>query len=136
MEALVQEFGAKFEIVGIADSVWAVIMQNVHKRIEAMPKTDAVRVSLAKLAAHLDAVRIAWRNEVMHPRAHYTSGEARTLFRHVCTFATELGHAAMTEQNKRMDDVLKRMLSTPPDPKVKAPTKKAPDKGAVRKARK
>ena len=40
--------------------------------------------------ANLNGVRMAWRNDVMHPKATYTEEEAQTIFNHVGAFLKAL----------------------------------------------
>jgi hypothetical protein len=45
---------------------------------------------VAGAAAHLHTVRIAWRNEVMHPKQTYTVDEATRIFNSVESFFRDL----------------------------------------------
>jgi hypothetical protein len=47
-------------------------------------------VALASVAANLYAVKLAWRNEVMHPKQTYTEEEAVALGTAVKAFMTDL----------------------------------------------
>ncbi len=42
----------------------------------------------AQAASHLYNVKVAWRDEVMHPKQTYTFDEARDIFGNVKTFIT------------------------------------------------
>lgn len=44
----------------------------------------------AAAAGHLYNVKIAWRNEVMHPKKTYTAEEAKKLLNAVDTFIRDL----------------------------------------------
>ena len=91
MEQAVQRFGQKLRITPnpnkgtLADQSWHDIMVEVEKAIGALPRGSR-RQKLADTAAHLGNVRIAWRNETMHPRATYTHEEALAIWRGVDSF--------------------------------------------------
>jgi hypothetical protein len=65
---------------------WYQIVQHVNKAVDALPsKTRAQaarKQAYGALSAHLNAVRISWRNEVMHPKASYTASEAADIMLH------------------------------------------------------
>jgi len=46
--------------------------------------------ALAEATSHLYNVKLAWRNEVMHPKQTYTVDEADSIFRNVRTFVQHL----------------------------------------------
>lgn len=57
-------------------------------------KTANQRAKNAKLGAavsHLQTVRLAWRNEVMHPKQTYTAAEAREVYAATRAFMMDLG---------------------------------------------
>lgn len=60
---------------------WNTIIDHVNKAINALPaKTvseKARKAALAGASAHMNVIRIATRNEVMHPKKTYTQEEAR-----------------------------------------------------------
>ena len=95
MEIGVQKLGAKMKIaINPKSETWYQIMQHVENAIKAMPiKTSAQKTRKARYAAtaaHLDGVRIAWRNEVMHPKATYTEEQAKEVFGSVRLFMRDL----------------------------------------------
>ena len=47
---------------------------------------EARKAKYGAVLAHLNSVRIAWRNEVMHPKQSYTREEAHTIFQAVRAF--------------------------------------------------
>jgi hypothetical protein len=65
---------------------WYQIVQHINKAVDALPsKTGAQaarKQAYGALSAHLNAVRISWRNEVMHPKASYTASEAGDIMLH------------------------------------------------------
>jgi hypothetical protein len=68
-------------------------MLHVHKHVELLPggakatKAQNKRKQQFSLAAsRLDAVRIAWRNDVMHPKATYDEKEALEVLTSVRAF--------------------------------------------------
>jgi hypothetical protein len=94
MEHCVQRFGRKLKVsIDVNNETWHQIMLHVHKQIDAMPggvkKSAAQRnrkQKYATAAGRLDHVRIAWRNDVMHPKATYDEAEALEVLRAVETF--------------------------------------------------
>jgi hypothetical protein len=48
---------------------------------------------MAELSAQLYVVKVAWRNEVMHPKQTYTAEEADNVFRSPRTFVRELAES-------------------------------------------
>jgi hypothetical protein len=89
MEVGVQKFGDKLGVALADEKNWQVILDQVNPPIKAMGKSpDAVRC--ASIAANLFNVKLAWRNEVMHPKATYTPEEAENIFRCVRTFMNDL----------------------------------------------
>lgn len=85
MEIGVQAFGKKLKVgVNIQIETWYQIMEHVDGAIRQLPskseKEKRRKAELAAASANLNAVRIAWRNEVMHPKQTYTREEAHDLF--------------------------------------------------------
>jgi hypothetical protein len=54
------------------------------------PKRQPVVKEYAEAASHLYIVKVAWRNEVMHPKQTYTFEEAKSIFGNVRTFIADL----------------------------------------------
>ncbi len=95
MELCVQKLGQKLKIkINPREETWYQITAHVDKVINSLPsKTSAQKAKKARLAAasaHLNAVRIAWRNEVMHPKTTYTEQEAKEIYSHVQTFVKDV----------------------------------------------
>lgn len=85
MERGVQALGRKVKVkIKVRDQTWHQIMIHVSNAVVKMPiKTSAQRTrksKYAEAAAHLQSVRLAWRNEVMHPKQTYTRQEAFDIF--------------------------------------------------------
>ena len=73
MEIGVQSFGKKLKVsIDVQSETWNQIMLHVSKQIEKLPSATQMdkkkKAKLAEAAAHLQSVRLAWRNEVMHPK--------------------------------------------------------------------
>ena len=95
MELGVQRLGSKMKIaINPKTETWYQIMQHVDNAIKAMPVKSALqktrKARYAATAAHLDGVRIAWRNDVMHPKATYTEDQAKEVFDSVKLFIRDL----------------------------------------------
>lgn len=96
MEAGVRALGKRFRIV-IRDprnETWANIIRLVNVKIEALPTKTRTQIErkrqLATASANLNAVRIATRNEVMHPKETYTPDEAGVVFDTTALFMAHL----------------------------------------------
>lgn len=89
MEIGVQKFGDKIGVRLTDEKNWQNILDEVNKSIRGMDQKADQTKRFASLAAHLYNVKIAWRNEVMHPKATYTPQESDEIYKHVATF---IGH--------------------------------------------
>ena len=89
METGVQEFGAKLGVTLVNEKNWQNILDEINKSIKALPKSSAT-VEMSQASANLYAVKLAWRNEVMHPKDTYTLEEADSLIRQVRLFMQQL----------------------------------------------
>jgi hypothetical protein len=90
MEAALQAFGTKLGIALTANKYWQNILDEVDKAIKSMDHKLPLTKSYAGIAAHLYAVKVAWRNEVMHPKETYTEEEAGDIIRNVKAFMVNL----------------------------------------------
>jgi len=94
MEIGVQEFGDRLGVELVTEKSWHSILEAVNKKIKAKPSTTPQERSdvdgLSGASAHLSNVKIAWRNNVMHPKATYTLEEAQDVFTHVRSFMQHL----------------------------------------------
>ena len=90
MEVGVQAFGSKLGVLLVTDKNWQNILDEINKGIKALPSKGVDTVDLSQAAANLYAVKLAWRNEVMHPSDKYTLEEARDLVGQVKLFMEQL----------------------------------------------
>lgn len=90
MESGVQTFGTKLGVVLADEKNWQNILDEVNKKIKALPARDPDTVKMSQASANLYAVKLAWRNEVMHPKDTYTLEEADNLIRQVKIFMEQL----------------------------------------------
>jgi hypothetical protein len=90
METGVQQFGTKLGVPLTGEKVWQVILDGVNAKIKSLPPKDPSTISMSQTAANLYAVKLAWRNEVMHPKDTYTLEEADNLIRQVKIFMEQL----------------------------------------------
>jgi hypothetical protein len=89
MEIAVQKFGDKLGVPLVDEKVWQVILDGINAKIRPMGKSaDGKRY--AEISSYLYNVKLAWRNETMHPKATYTDEEAESIFQAVKTFMREL----------------------------------------------
>lgn len=90
MEVGLQAFGTKLGVPLVDEKVWQVILDGINAAIKKLPPKDAATVELSQMAANLYSVKLAWRNEVMHPKETYTLEEADNLIRQVKIFMEQL----------------------------------------------
>lgn len=85
VEFAVKRLGKKLNVqIDVEKENWYQIIVHVNKAVDLLPtKSDRQRKAkqaIGAAAAHLNSVRIATRNDVMHPKATYTDEEATELF--------------------------------------------------------
>lgn len=90
MEIGVQAFGTKLGVPLTNERVWQVILDGVNKAIAALHPKNPITKELAEVSANLYSVKLAWRNEVMHPKDTYTLEESENLIRQVKIFMGQL----------------------------------------------
>lgn len=95
MEKGTQALGKKLKVqINPEIETWNKILDHVDKQIRSLPtattKQKAKKASFAGVSSYLHQAKIAWRNEVMHPKATYTQGEARDVFAASRTFMIHL----------------------------------------------
>ncbi|MCB2106457.1 MAG: hypothetical protein KDE14_02095, partial [Rhodobacteraceae bacterium] len=90
MERGLQRFGNEIGVTLANEKNWQNVLNEANKVIKALdhklPRTKA----LAEAASHLYAVKVAWRNEVMHPKQTYTMEQAREIFDNCRAFIRDL----------------------------------------------
>ena len=89
MEVGTQTFGSRLGVTFTDSKNWQNILDESNKAIKALPKAPET-VALSQVAAHLYNVKVAWRNQVMHPHDKYTFDEAEDLIGHVKAFMKTL----------------------------------------------
>lgn len=90
MEVGVQAFGAKLGVTLAHEKNWQNILDEVNRAIRALPPKGPTTVQLSQISSNLYAVKLAWRNEVMHPNDTYTLEEAENLITQVKLFMGQL----------------------------------------------
>jgi len=90
MEVGVQEFGRKVGVSLVHEKNWQNILDEINKAVKALPKGGPQAVEMAQVAANLYSVKVAWRNEVMHPNDTYGQDEAKILIGLVKVFMGQL----------------------------------------------
>lgn len=107
MEHTVQMLGVKLSVTIHLNTTWNIITEAINNKLKLMANpqtpapalTDADRarnIKFAKATAHLNAFRLAWRNETMHPKSTYTEEEALTLLNHVDAFMRQITKDRLT----------------------------------------
>jgi len=94
MEVGVRAFGTKLGVILTNEKVWQVILDGIHVAIRKLPPKNHATVEFSQIAANLYSVKLAWRNEVMHPNDTYTLEEADNLIRQVKIFMEQLAKVA------------------------------------------
>lgn len=85
VEYAVQRLGKKLHVqIDVEKEAWYQITLHINKAVDDLPSKTApqrrTKQKYAAASAHLNSVRIATRNDVMHPKATYTDEEAQTLY--------------------------------------------------------
>jgi hypothetical protein len=86
MERGVHAFGDKLGVPLASELNWQNILDQINKRVRTLDPKAAETKTYAEAASHLYNVKLAWRNEVMHPKQTYTADDAETIFRSVRSF--------------------------------------------------
>lgn len=94
MEFAVQKLGDKLGVHFTEEKNWQVILDQVNKKIKELDQTAKATRTLASVSANLYNVKLAWRNEVMHPKATYTKEETIRVLDSVKAFIEELATVA------------------------------------------
>lgn len=90
METGVQAFGTNLGVALADEKNWQNILDEINKKIKALPPKHRDTIKMSQAAANLYAVKLTWRNEVMHPKDTYTLEEAENLIRQVKLFMEHL----------------------------------------------
>lgn len=90
MEVGVQQLGTKLGVALAAEKNWQNILDEVNKALKALPPKAESTIAMSQASANLYAVKLAWRNEVMHPNDTYTLEEAENLILQVKLFMKQL----------------------------------------------
>lgn len=95
LELGVQTLGKKVKVkINVHTETWHQILLHVNKAVLALPsktpRQKAKKSRYAVASAHLESVRLAWRNEVMHPKQTYTREEARNVYNACSVFMAYL----------------------------------------------
>ena len=85
MEDGVQSLGRKLKVrIDVKVETWHQILEHVDMAIASMPNKTSIqrkrKETRANTSVLLSHVRIAWRNDVMHPKKAYTLEEAKEVF--------------------------------------------------------
>lgn len=90
MEHCVQQFGEKIGVQSSDEKNWQVILDQINKKLKGLDHNDQLTKKYAEISADLYSVKLAWRNETMHPKATYTKEEADKILRSVRDFTQDL----------------------------------------------
>jgi hypothetical protein len=90
MELAVRRLGDELSVPLVDEKNWQVILDGVNKAIKSLDHKEQRTKDFASAASHLYAVKVAWRNEVMHPKQTYTQEQASAIFESAKVFVSEL----------------------------------------------
>ena len=90
MELALRHLGASLGVQFVDGKNWQNILDETNKAIRARDQNDPKTKQFAEAAAHLYNVKLAWRNETMHPKQTYTPEEAEAIFSVTKTFVCDL----------------------------------------------
>lgn len=78
----------------VSERAWGQILAQIQDKLDANPRTNVRQLRKhqrdSETASHLLAVKDAWRNPTMHPRAFYDETEALNILLHVKAFMNDL----------------------------------------------
>ena len=94
MEIAVQKLGDKLNVKLTGEKNWQNILDEVNKAIKLLDQKARETKQLASISSNLYNVKLAWRNEVMHPKMTYTQEEAKGVLDSVKAFIEELAKIA------------------------------------------
>ena len=80
LESGVQELWRKLQVPAPMPKNWQNLLDQANKQIKTLDQQLPETRAYAESAAHLYHVKLAWRNEVMHPKQTYTLEEANSVF--------------------------------------------------------
>jgi len=92
MEIGVRRFGDVLGVTLADDKNWQNILDEINKAIRALDQKAAQTKKYAAASAHLYNVKLASRNEVMHPKQTYTPDEASKVFGATDAFIRDLAN--------------------------------------------
>lgn len=90
MEVGVQKFGTKLGVALTEEKNWQNILDEINREIKKLPAKAPETTGMSAASANLYAVKLAWRNQVMHPNDTYTLEEAKDLIGLVKIFMQQL----------------------------------------------
>jgi hypothetical protein len=92
MERGVQVFGDLLGVTSTAEKVWQTIIGDIRKAVEKKypDRKQVERIKYENVLAHLETIKIAWRNPTMHPKNTYTEEEAEGIIHAVKIFMGDL----------------------------------------------
>ncbi len=95
MEIALRDMGTAIGAsIGDKDGWLKTLGDRLEPAINALPESTPLekhrKQEFQQTRAHLHAVRLAWRNDTMHPKSTYTKEEASELIAHVRTFLRSL----------------------------------------------
>jgi hypothetical protein len=90
MEIGTQKLGDRLGVQLASEKNWQNILDEVNKAIKALDHKAAQTKAYAAASSHLYNVKLAWRNEVMHPKQTYTHDEATKVHAAVDAFICDL----------------------------------------------
>jgi len=92
MELGVQKLGDLLEVSSTDEKVWQAIIEKTRHNIERKypNRKQTERIKYENILAHLETIKIAWRNPTMHPKNTYTEEEAEGIINAVKIFMGDL----------------------------------------------
>lgn len=78
----------------VHELTWQDILNSINPALRSLPQTTRIQKrkyqTYSEIKIYLEAVKDAWRNPTMHPRASYDESEALNIINHVKSFMTTL----------------------------------------------
>ena len=90
MEMGLQKLGSTIGVDFTSSKNWQNILDEINKKIKTMDPKEHMTKRYSATASHLYHVKLAWRNEVMHPKQTYTEAEGKSLLSAVGAFIRDI----------------------------------------------
>lgn len=90
MESALKTLATELSVQLSPKMTWQNVLDKVNTKIKSLDQNDSKTKQYASISANLYNMKLAWRNEVMHPKETYSKEDAERIFAAVRLFLDEL----------------------------------------------